>query len=79
MELWFLNLLTQMNNYLKGKETIKTMGLMTGTSMDGLDIAIVDIKQSQGKLKPKNIIFNTILFPKKIKKKRKGTSVKTNR
>ncbi|MBL7012999.1 MAG: anhydro-N-acetylmuramic acid kinase [Candidatus Marinimicrobia bacterium] len=50
------------------KETIKTMGLMMGTSMDGLDISIVDIKLSQGKLKPENIISHTIPIPKELKK-----------
>ena len=53
---------------LAQKDMIRSIGLMTGTSMDGLDISVVDIVSHQYKLSPQNIISDTIPFPAQLRK-----------
>ena len=48
---------------------LKVIGLMSGTSLDGLDIALVEIYETRGSFKIKNTHFNTYSFDNEIKER----------
>lgn len=48
---------------------LKVIGLMSGTSLDGLDIALVEIYETRGRLKIKNTHFSTYSFDNEIKER----------
>tara|TARA_B110000438_G_scaffold147606_1_gene142170 strand:+ start:274 stop:1380 length:1107 start_codon:yes stop_codon:yes gene_type:complete len=53
---------------LSSKETIRTVGLMSGTSMDGLDIVVADINLSNN-VHYQLIDNESIVYPKDLRKK----------
>ena len=49
---------------LAKKKTLRVCGLMSGTSVDGIDVAIVDITDTSAKL----VAFDTYSYPAKVRK-----------
>ena len=49
------------------KPKIKVIGLMSGTSADGIDAVLVEIDKKN--LKPKELLFKTFPYPEKLKQK----------
>lgn len=50
-------------------EKMTVCGLMSGTSLDGVDVAIVELNQSSGKIDFKLLFFNTIDYEPQLKEK----------
>jgi len=48
---------------------LKAVGLMSGTSVDGVDAALVDIRERSGRIKVKLIAFLTRAYPAKLRKR----------
>jgi len=46
---------------------VKAIGLMSGTSADGVDAALVDLKKTRGKIRAGLIAFHTLSYPKKTR------------
>ena len=53
---------------LQSKERLCVVGLMSGTSIDGIDVAIVDLWFEDGDLKYNLRGFNTVPIPIPVKK-----------
>jgi len=60
-----MDLLTLMQK----KGMIRTVGLMTGTSMDGLDICVADIDLTRKKLRHEVIYSDSVPFPSDLKQR----------
>lgn len=48
---------------------MKVIGLMSGTSLDGIDAALLDISRARNKLRHKLIAFETYPFPENLREK----------
>ena len=46
---------------------MRVAGIMSGTSLDGIDVAIVDIQGKKGGLRIKPIAFHSVPYPKAVR------------
>jgi len=65
----------QILNILK-KPAVKVIGLMSGTSADGIDAVLVEINKKS--LKVKELLFKTFPYPKKLRQKILQASTASN-
>ncbi|MFQ6608145.1 MAG: anhydro-N-acetylmuramic acid kinase [Fidelibacterota bacterium] len=54
---------------LKDKQTLRMMGLMTGTSMDGLDICVADVTFSDNSVQCELVKTKSVSFPQALRQK----------
>ncbi|MCD6235071.1 MAG: anhydro-N-acetylmuramic acid kinase [Candidatus Marinimicrobia bacterium] len=59
----------ELQKVMRKKGMIRTVGLMTGTSMDGLDICVADIDLTQKGLQYKVLYSDSVPFPSKLKER----------
>jgi len=50
-----------------GAANMRVAGIMSGTSLDGIDVAVVDISRKRGGVRVKTVAFRTTPYPKLVR------------